>query len=80
MTRTHAPTLFVLALLAGPAAAQEGMPPMSAEEKAMMEAYTKAGTPGPEHAALARPAGTYALKIRSWGRPDAPPAWLERNT
>jgi hypothetical protein len=74
MNRNHAQSLIVLALLASPALAQEGTPPMSAEEKAMMDAYIKAGTPGPEHAALAKTAGTYALKIRSWGKPDAPPA------
>ena len=44
--------LAAAALLATPAPAQEGaMPEMTPEQKAMMEAYQKAGTPGPEHQA-----------------------------
>ena len=73
MDRMHARSALALLVLATPALAQEGAPPMSAEEKAAMEAYMKAATPGPEHAALAKMAGSYALKIRSWTRPGAPP-------
>ena len=52
----------------------QGAPPtMSPEQAAMMAAYQKAGTPGPQHAALAKMAGTYDLKIRSWETPGAPP-------
>ncbi|KFL37736.1 DUF1579 domain-containing protein [Arenimonas donghaensis] len=64
---------LVLALAAAlPSAAQEA-PAMSAEEKAMMEAYQQAGTPGPQHAAMARSAGDYTLSVTSWQAPDAPP-------
>jgi hypothetical protein len=73
------PFASVLALaMALPVLAQDtstqGTPPkMSPEEAAMMAAYQKAGTPGPQHAALAKMAGTYELKIRSWEKPGAPP-------
>ena len=75
MTRTLALALTLAAAL--PAIAQDastqGTPPkMSPEEAAMMAAYQKAGTPGPQHAALAGHAGTYDLKIRSWEKPGAP--------
>lgn len=46
---------------------------MSAEEKAMMEAYAKAGTPGAAHAQLAKMEGTYDLSVISWDAPDKPP-------
>ena len=76
MIRTLVTALALAAAL--PAAAQDakpqsGQPKMSPEEAAMMEAYQKAGTPGAQHAAMARTAGTYDLKIRSWNKPDAPP-------
>jgi len=48
-------------------------PEMSAEQKAMMEAYMKAGTPGTQHAAMAKRAGDYELTITSWDAPGAPP-------
>jgi general stress protein 26 len=38
---------------------------MDPEEAAMMEAYQKAGTPGPAHAGLAATAGEYTVVIRS---------------
>ncbi len=57
----------VIALLAGPALAQiEKQPPMTPEQQAEMEAYMKAGTPGPAHQTLASSAGSYDLKIKSW--------------
>ena len=76
MIRTLVTALALAAAL--PAAAQDakpqsGQPKMSPEEAAMMEAYQKAGTAGAQHAAMARTAGTYDLKIRSWNKPDAPP-------
>lgn len=68
---------FALALAATlPALAQDkpaAPPKMSPEEAKMMEAYQKAGTPGPQHAALAKAAGTYDLSIKSWMSPKAPP-------
>ena len=76
MIRTLASVLALAIAL--PALAQDtpaqGTPPkMSPEEAAMMAAYQKAGTPGPQHAALAKMAGTYDLKIRSWEKPGTSP-------
>ncbi len=72
MKRT--PQLLVLVVCMGalPALAQEP-PQMSAEEQAAMQAFQQAGTPGAQHAELAKTAGTYDLVIRSWHSPDAPP-------
>jgi len=39
---------------------------MTAEQKAEMEAYQKAGTPGPQHQSLASTAGKYSVKTKSW--------------
>jgi hypothetical protein len=74
MHRMLASALFPLTLLTtAPLLAQDAPPKMSPEEAAMMAAYQKAGTPGPQHAALAKAAGTYDLSIRSWEAPGAPP-------
>jgi hypothetical protein len=53
--------LTAAVLAAAPLAAQNSDPQqkMTPEEQAMMEAYAKAGTPGPEHAHLASIVGTY---------------------
>lgn len=67
----HALTFASLA--ASTAWAQQDAPAMTPEQQAQMEAFVKAGTPGPEHAALAKMAGSYALEIRSWHAPDADP-------
>jgi hypothetical protein len=77
MIRTLALALIV-SLTAMPVLAQDASkdstaPKMSPEEAEMMAAYQKAGTPGPQHAALAEHAGTYDVKIRSWEKPGAPP-------
>ena len=59
--------------LVTPAAAQQGQaPPMTPEQKAEMEAFMKAGTPGGPHQAMAAEAGNYYLQIRSWHAPGAP--------
>lgn len=71
MLRTLA-TALTLAL-ALPALAQDTPPQMSPEDAAMMQAYQAAGTPGPQHAALAKGVGSYDLSIRSWDKPGAPP-------
>lgn len=74
MHRTLASALLPLSLFAAlPVLAQDAPPKMSPEEAAMMQAYQEAGTPGAPHAALAKMAGTYALSIRSWHAPGAPP-------
>ena len=63
-----------IALLATLALAQTGnqQPQMTPEQKAEMEAYMKAGTPGAPHQAMASSAGSYNLKIKSWHEPGAP--------
>ena len=71
MIRTLAAALALAA--AFPVLAQDAPPEMSPEEAAMMQAYQQAGAPGPQHAGLAKTAGTYDLAIKSWMAPDAPP-------
>jgi len=60
-------------LAAGAAVAQSGAPEMTPEQKAQAEAWAKAGTPGTEHATLAKSAGEYDIKVKSWMEPGAPP-------
>ena len=61
-------------LLAAPAQSQDKgkEPQMTAEQKAEMEAYQKAGTPGPQHQALAASAGKYSIKSKSWHDASSP--------
>lgn len=79
MTRNRREIVTMLAcgiFLATPLLAQGSkneQPPMSAEDKAMMEAYAKAAIPGPHHQWLADQAGTYDVKVKSWPAPGAPP-------
>jgi hypothetical protein len=54
-------------------------PEMTAEQKAMAEAYAKAGAPGEAHARLAKMAGEYDLSISSWEAPGGPPT-VEKGT
>jgi hypothetical protein len=63
------PLLAVAALAQG----KTGQATMTPEQKAEMEAYMKAGTPGAQHQWLASMAGNYDLKIKSWQEPGAPP-------
>lgn len=67
-------TVSVVALLAAPARTQDKgkEPEMTAEQKAEMEAYQKAGTPGKEHQALAESVGKYSIKSKSWFEPNGP--------
>lgn len=67
-------TVAVVLTLATPALAQAGkeQPPMTPEQKAEMEAYMKAGTPGPQHQQLASTAGTYDIKVKSWQEAGGP--------
>ena len=52
---------------------EHGMGEMSAEQQAMMEAWQKAATPGPEHAKLAESAGRYKLTVKTWHQPGGEP-------
>ena len=66
-----APNLLIAAavvLLASPALTHGAPEPpqMTPQEKADMEAYMKAGTPGAPHKNMAATAGNYSLKIKSW--------------
>jgi Protein of unknown function (DUF1579) len=63
-------------LLAGRVTAGEGQkaPEMTPAQKAEMEAYMKAGTPGAEHKWLASAAGNYTVVSRNWSAPDAKPS------
>ncbi|MEZ5443371.1 MAG: DUF1579 family protein [Lysobacterales bacterium] len=65
--------LSLLTLALPLAVTAQDAPPMSAEEQAMMEAYQKAGTPGPEHARLAASVGDYLLSIKTYQAPGAEP-------
>jgi len=77
MDRKLAGVLLVTAaaLLAPMALAQEEQeqPQMTPEQMAEMEAYMKAGTPGPQHKELAAGVGSYDLEIKSWHEPGGPP-------
>ena len=61
-------------LLAGSARAQAAgeQPKMTPEQKAELEAYQKAGTPGDQHKAMAATAGSYSIKTKSWSEPGGP--------
>jgi len=63
-----------VALLATLALAQQAgeQPQMTPEQMAEMQAYMKAGTPGPQHQALAATVGSYDLAIKSWQQPGGP--------
>jgi hypothetical protein len=64
---------FTVCLIATPLVAQEKPKEMSAEEKAMMEAWQKAMTPGDAHKKLDAFIGTWNTTVKSWMAPGAPP-------
>lgn len=65
---------FMLAATLAPAQTGGQAPQMTPEQKAQMEAFMKAATPGAPHQALAAMAGTYELKVKSWQDPNGPAA------
>ena len=65
--------LTAAVLFAGFVRAQEKMPEMTPAQKAEMEAYMKAGTPGAPHQRLSAQSGTYDIKIKAWHEPGTPP-------
>ena len=74
MRRPALVPLFSLSLLiAAPGMAQEA-PAMTPEQQAAMDAFIKAGTPGPEHARMAGQAGNYRMDILSWQDPAGEPS------
>ena len=62
--------LSILVLVAAGLSAQDQM---SAEEKAMMEAWMKAATPGEAHKKLEPFVGSWDVTVKSWMSPGAPP-------
>jgi len=64
-------------LVAGISTAQDGMKPgdkpMSAEQKAMMDAWMKFATPAEGHKSLAGMVGTWDAEVTSWMDPAQPP-------
>lgn len=66
--------LAALLCAAGPIAAQDAAPQPDPQMQAMMEAWQKAATPGPQHRQLAEHfAGTWDTKQTVWMDPSAPP-------
>ncbi len=64
----------VWAAVAAPALPQaQGEQPMTPEQKAQMEAWTKAMTPGKQHQELAAKVGTWEGTVTMWEAPGAPP-------
>ena len=70
--RTVSAALIISALATLAGAQQQKAPEMTPEQKAEMDAYMKAGTPGAPHQALASTVGTYDLKIKHWHQPNTP--------
>ncbi|HSP16603.1 MAG TPA: DUF1579 domain-containing protein [Thermoanaerobaculia bacterium] len=66
---------LVIVCCALPALAQEQKQPpqMSAQEKAMMDAWMKFATPGEGHKALDPMVGSWEAKVTMWQAPGAPP-------
>jgi hypothetical protein len=63
-------------LLAGISVAQDARPgdkPMSADQKAQMEAWMKFATPAAGHKSLAGMVGTWDAEVTSWMDPAQPP-------
>ena len=54
-------------------------PKMTAEQKAMMEAFARAGAPGAAHARMAKMAGSYDLELKSWEKAGSEPT-VEKGT
>ena len=67
-------TVFVALAVAlvGPAQAQEPAGPAS-DPQATMDAWARAMTPGPQHAALAKMVGEFKLTVKSYMEPGAEP-------
>jgi hypothetical protein len=53
--------------------AKPGEKPMSAEQKAMMDAWMKFATPGDAHKSLQGMVGTWDAEVTSWMEPGQPP-------
>lgn len=69
MKLSHALWLCALTVSVGGAQADDKMTP----DDAMMKAAMERTMPGPQHAALAKMAGTWDAKVKAWMTPDQPP-------
>jgi hypothetical protein len=67
-----APVLALAGEQAAPPSGMPGMPEMSAEEMAMMQACMEAGTPGTMHQKLEPFVGKWTTANKHWMSPDAP--------
>lgn len=73
MSLTLAAALLIVAPFVSAQDASKKQPEMTPEQKAEMEAYMKAGTPGEAHKKLAATVGKYTAKVKSWQEPGGPP-------
>ncbi|MEO8219039.1 MAG: DUF1579 domain-containing protein [Acidobacteriota bacterium] len=73
MKKTFLVALMLILTIAVPLFAQEPKKEMSADEKAMMEAWVKYMTPGSAHKMLDPMVGTFDAKTTMWMAPGAPP-------
>ena len=73
MTRKTRFAAIAMTLLAASAALAQDKTTPSADQKAIMEAYQRAATPGPQHAVLAAMAGEFTLTLKSFNEPGAEP-------
>ncbi len=72
MRYTFGCAVLLAGALALPALAAEPAkeaPKMTPDQQKMMEAWMKAGTPGPEHARLGQMAGTWKMQVTSYDGP-----------
>lgn len=73
--RLRVPLLVLLISLLNLAAiAQETQTAPAPDEKAMMEAWMKASTPGDAHKKLESLVGTFNVKVKTWMKPGDPAA------
>jgi hypothetical protein len=73
---TRAASSLVVALavaMAAPSLAQQGEKPMTPEQKAQMDSWMKAMTPGKEHQQLATKVGKWEGTVTMWETPGAAP-------
>src|SRR5438046_2513087 len=64
---------FALAWAAAAGAQEKKAPALSGQEKARMEAMTKAATPGEAHMKLEPLVGTFSATVKLWSDPTRPP-------
>jgi hypothetical protein len=74
MTRKSRFAVVAMTLLAASVAPAQDATTPSDEQAAIMEAYQRAATPGPQHALLAGMVGEFRLTLRSFNEPGSEPA------